>query len=82
MRKNSIRMAAFVLVIALVAGIVLGWGNVAPHIAQAQTTSAVRTVTVVGEGVVKIKPDMAQATIGVDVVKPTVKEASSSALES
>jgi uncharacterized protein YggE len=35
-----------------------------------------RTITVVGEGKVRIKPDIAQATIGVEVVKPVVKEAS------
>lgn len=56
----------------------------APSAAQAQavaeTTSTLsRTITVVGEGTVKIKPDIAQANIGVEVVKPTVKEASSGA---
>lgn len=81
MRKSSFGIAAFVLVIALVAGIVLGRGNFAPQIAQAQAeeTGHQRTVTVVGEGVVKIKPDIAQVTIGVEVVKPTVKEASTEA---
>jgi uncharacterized protein YggE len=34
------------------------------------------TITVVGEGKVRIKPDMAQVTIGVEVIKPTVKDAS------
>ncbi|MBX3054806.1 MAG: SIMPL domain-containing protein [Caldilineaceae bacterium] len=83
MRKSSFGIAAFVLVIALVAGIVLGRGNFAPQIAQAQMDDAGpnRTVTVVGEGVVKIKPDIAQVTIGVEVVKPTVKEASGEANE-
>lgn len=79
MRKSSFGIAAFVLVIALVAGVVLGRGNFAPQIAQAQMEDEMdhhRTVTVVGEGVVKIKPDIAQVTIGVEVVKPTVKEAS------
>ncbi|MBI3960056.1 MAG: SIMPL domain-containing protein [Chloroflexi bacterium] len=82
MRKNSFGIAAFVLVIALVAGVVLGRGNFAPQIAQAQMEmDHTRTVTVVGEGVVKIKPDIAQVNIGVEVVKPTVKAASGEANE-
>ncbi len=51
--------------------------------AQAQTgteaSALPRTITIVGEGKVRIKPDVAQTTIGVDVRKPTVKEASSEA---
>ena len=83
MRKSSLGIAGLVLVIALVAGIVLGRGNFAPQIAQAQMDDMghTRTVTVVGEGVVKIKPDIAQVNIGVEVVKPTVKEASAEANE-
>ena len=82
MRKSSFGIAGLVLVFALVAGIVLGRGNFAPQTAQAQMeTDHIRTVTVVGEGVVKIKPDIAQVNIGVEVVKPTVKEASSEANE-
>ena len=58
-----------------------------PSAAQAQavaeTTSTLpRTITVVGEGTVKIKPDIAQANIGVEVIRPTVKAASSGAKES
>lgn len=80
MKKSSFGIAAFVLIVALVAGIVLGQGNLAPRSAQAQMAADhARTVTVVGEGVVKIKPDIAQVTIGVEVVKPTVKEASAEA---
>ena len=40
-----------------------------------------RSVTVVGEGVVNIEPDIATATIGVEVLEATVKEASSAAQE-
>jgi uncharacterized protein YggE len=80
MKKSSFGIAAFVLIVALVAGIVLGQGNLAPRSAQAQMDADhTRTVTVVGEGVVKIKPDIAQVTIGVEVVKPTVKDASTEA---
>ena len=83
MRKSSFGIAGLVLVFALVAGVVLGRGNFAPQIAQAQMEAMdhPRTVTVVGEGVVKIKPDIAQLNIGVEVVKPTVKEASAEANE-
>ncbi len=47
-------------------------------VVQAQDTpvTSVRTITVVGEGKVTIKPDTARANIGVEVIKPTVKEAS------
>ncbi|MBW7884980.1 MAG: SIMPL domain-containing protein [Caldilineaceae bacterium] len=34
-----------------------------------------RTITVVGEGVVKIQPDVARANIGVEVMRPSVEEA-------
>lgn len=83
MRKSSFGIAGLVLVFALVAGIVLGRGNFAPQTVQAQMDDMDyhRTVTVVGEGVVKIKPDIAQVNIGVEVVKPTVKEASGEANE-
>ncbi len=37
------------------------------------------SVTVVGEGTVSIQPDIATASIGVEVVRPTVKEASAAA---
>jgi uncharacterized protein YggE len=51
-------------------------GLFAPPPALAQdTTPAAGTVTVVGEGMVSIEPDMATATVGVDVVAPGVREA-------
>jgi uncharacterized protein YggE len=58
-----------------------------PSAAQAQTVAETasalpRTITVVGEGTVKIKPDIAQANIGVEVIRPTVKAASGGAKES
>jgi uncharacterized protein YggE len=73
-----------VLVIALVAGAIFGIFNV-PGV-QAQTpvpqpvpvTSAgpVGAITVVGEGTVNIRPDVARANIGVEVIQDTVKDAS------
>jgi uncharacterized protein YggE len=49
--------------------------------APAQQTAAqpARTITVVGKGTVRIKPDIAQTNIGVEVVGNTVNEASSQA---
>lgn len=49
-----------------------------PREAKAQLTSATnvsRTITVIGQGKVHVKPDIAQAQIGVEVFAPTVKEA-------
>ncbi len=44
--------------------------------AQEMATPA-RIITVVGDGKVKIKPDIARANIGVEVLRPSVEEASS-----
>ncbi len=57
-----------------------------PRLLQAQapaseTPDVPRTVTVVGEGTVRIKPDIAQAVIGVEVVYPTVEEATQATRE-
>jgi uncharacterized protein YggE len=43
------------------------------------STTGSHSVTVVGEGTVSIEPDIATATIGVEVVRPSVKEASAAA---
>ncbi|MDE0076259.1 MAG: SIMPL domain-containing protein [Caldilineaceae bacterium] len=58
----------------------------APHLTPAvlasETTAAsARSVTVVGEGVVNIEPDVATARIGVEVLRTTVREARSEANE-
>jgi uncharacterized protein YggE len=74
--------------ILLLAGVlVFARTGFVPSAAQAQTVAETastlpRTITVVGEGTVKIKPDIAQANIGVEVIRPTVKAASSGAKES
>ncbi len=47
-----------------------------PAVHAQEAPAAQRTITVVGEGKVSIKPDIARAIIGVEVVKPSVKEAS------
>jgi uncharacterized protein YggE len=69
------RLGAVAVVLALV--VVSAQAALAPVVALAQAPEG--TITVVGEGRVKIKPDTAQASIGVEVVKPTVKEASAEA---
>jgi uncharacterized protein YggE len=80
-RKLWIVAATGVAILLLAGVLVFARTGFVPSAAQAQTvaetTSALpRTITVVGEGSVKIKPDVAQANIGVEVVEPTVKEAS------
>jgi uncharacterized protein YggE len=83
-RKLWIVAATGVAILLLAGVLVFARTGFVPSAAQAQTvaetTSALpRTITVVGEGTVKIKPDVAQANIGVEVVEPTVKEASKGA---
>ena len=75
------------VVVLLLAGVlVFARSGFVLSAAQAQTyaettSTLLRTITVVGEGTVKIKPDIAQANIGVEVIRPTVKAASSGAKE-
>jgi uncharacterized protein YggE len=76
----STLFAAFVLIAALLVSQV-GFG---PAVAQAQDTTGATTpgtVTVVGEGSVSIEPDIANTTIGVEVVQPSVQDAVSEARE-
>lgn len=85
-RRLWILATMSVAVLVLAGVLVVARTGFAPPAAQAktvaETTSTLpRTITVVGEGKVRIKPDIAQATIGVEVMKPTVKEASSGARE-
>lgn len=57
-------------------------GEMAASAPAVQAESALaRTITVVGEGRVRMRPDMAQTNIGVEVVSDTVKEASRQAAE-
>jgi len=68
-----------ILVVVSVISFIMGIGGLSPGRVSAQGESKPGTITVVGEGKVRIKPDMAQATIGVEVIRPTVKEASAEA---
>ncbi|TEU17717.1 MAG: DUF541 domain-containing protein [Anaerolineales bacterium] len=89
MRNRQLWIVAATGVAVLLLAGVLAFSRTgfAPSAAQAQTVAETtstlpRTITVVGEGTVKIKPDIAQANIGVEVIRPTVKAASSRAKES
>lgn len=75
-----------VLTLALLLGIAISPFNLGPSTAIAQDeepemSSLPRTITVVGEGSVSIDPDVAQTTIGVEVVKTTIIEATAEARE-
>lgn len=74
-RRLTLGVATTLLFSALILGL-LGALRIPVAKAQDATVSPPRTITVVGEGKVSIKPDTALANIGVEVIKPTVKEAS------
>lgn len=62
----------------LLTGSIIGgsWLQTPPVLAQdAATPAPSRTITVVGEGVVNIEPNVARTNIGVEVLRPTVEEA-------
>ncbi len=81
MLKRSVLIAvAIALVIPIgLAGVWL-WGQATtPVAAQTQTTEATynpaQTITVVGQGSVSVKPDIAQVSIGVETTAETVSQA-------
>lgn len=72
-------ITAVLAVAVLLAGIAftaLNNGTAKVALAQQSTTAPVKTITVIGDGKVKIKPDIARANIGVEVLRPSVEEAS------
>lgn len=69
-------VVASALLLGAVATVALnGTGVQAAAPAQEMSTPP-RIITVVGDGEVKIKPDIARANIGVEVLRPSVEEAS------
>jgi len=62
------------LLIAVLVGAALG-GLAFTHPQAIPSSDVSRTITVVGQGKVNVKPDVARAQIGVEVFAPTVKEA-------
>jgi uncharacterized protein YggE len=80
MNTNPIqRVLAIILVAALLlTGVLAGgsWLRAPAVLAQDVATPATaRTITVVGEGVINIEPNVARTNIGVEVLRPTVEEA-------
>lgn len=75
--------AAIAAVMLVVGGLVVSLAGAglpaADAYAQANVPAAPRTITVVGEGKVRVKPDIAQASIGVEVINGDVKQASADA---
>lgn len=73
------KLATAGLVAVIVAGVLFAASPLVAnvHAQDAAGTAAAlpRTITVVGEGVVNIKPDVARANIGVETVSDTVQEA-------
>lgn len=72
-------ITAVLAVTVLLAGVAftaLNNGTARVALAQQNTTAPVKTITVIGDGKVKIKPDIARANIGVEVLRPSVEEAS------
>jgi uncharacterized protein len=81
MLQRSLRS---VTALALVGAVLIGglafsaaswWATAPTASAQAQAGLPARTITVVGQGKVRIQPDVARANFGVEVVKPSVREA-------
>ena len=75
---NVRRLALVLLAGMIVAGALVSAPPASGYaLAQSQPTSPIpRTITVVGEGKVNIRPDVARTNIGVEVVRNTVQEAS------
>jgi len=76
-RRTSI--VAILAIVALAAALVLSSG-VAPAQAQTSTPASsgqalARTITVVGRGEVKVKPEVANTNVGVEALAPTVDAA-------
>jgi len=81
-KQRPSRLRISLALVALLGVMLLAQGCMYPA-ASAQTPAQAsplpRTITVVGEGSVKIKPDLARTTIGVETVGATVKEATGEA---
>jgi uncharacterized protein YggE len=79
-RQVGLAIAAAAFLLLLVGVLAIGRSGFDPSVAQAQTGAELpRTITVVGEGTIRVTPDIARANIGVEVMEASVAEASSSA---
>lgn len=78
----TIMIAATAAVVLLLGGLVIELVGFSQPVAAAQNTPEVpagRSITVVGEGKVRVKPDIAQAGIGIEIINADVKQASDEA---
>jgi uncharacterized protein YggE len=66
---------AYLLLLAVIAAVALTVSGCAPALVQAPEKPSARTITVVGQGTVSVKPDLALANLGVETVAATVAEA-------
>jgi hypothetical protein len=94
MNKQIKMFASLFAIVALIGVAVFGSGLLPGAVAQTRTPAATtnqttaivptdgpRTITVVGEGSVKIKPDIARVNIGVETFSESVKTATTEASE-
>ncbi len=79
MNTKPIHRILFVALAAalLLTGAILGgaWVHTPVALAQDAAPATSRTITVVGEGVVNMEPNVARTNIGVEVLRPSVEEA-------
>lgn len=69
---------ALLLFVAIALATTSGWFTLPNAVVQGQTTATSElsnTITVVGEGSVRMRPDIARANIGVEVLRQSVEEA-------
>lgn len=75
-KPHSLSRMAKAMMLALLAAVLFFAMPVAVTQAQDTTTPPLpRTITVVGEGKITVEPDIAEATIGVEVARPSAREA-------
>lgn len=76
MLQSRIRQVAFSAIVLTLAFALLATAFVSPAAnAQQAAPVALSTITVVGEGKVKVEPDIVRINIGVEVMRPSVREA-------
>jgi uncharacterized protein YggE len=81
-KRKTVVISTAVVCLALVGLLAFQVASITPTTGfAAPLNQAARQITVVGEGKARISPDIAQVNIGVDIVAPTVKEASQQSRE-
>lgn len=72
---TALALVGAVLIGALTFSAANWWATIPAVSAQAPAAAPGRTITVVGQGKVRIQPDVARANFGVEVARPSVREA-------